>query len=309
MKPKILITDSFLEPAAKLISPMFEIVNYWEIKESLREPKLNDIRGMITTVWDCIDADFISSLPNLEIISHMGIGVDSIDLSATKTKNIVVANTPDVVTQDTADLAFGLLLALARNILINDQFVRESLWAKNSYSLSVSLKNKTIGIVGLGRIGLEIAKRAEVFNMKIAYWGRSKKEVKYEYFDSLFDLAQKADFLVISCSGNNQTKHLINADILKALGRHSYLINVARGFIVHQQDLINALEHKQIAGVGLDVYENEPNVPDSLLKMNNVVLQPHAGTATVEARNEMYQLVANNILTYFQQGFALTPVV
>lgn len=309
VKLKILLTNKFLTPLFDLVSPYFNVINYWEIKNNNKNLiKGMEIKGVISSGWDAIDNNFIKLFPNLEIIANMAAGVDNIDLEAANRNNIIVTNTPEIVTDDTADLAIGMILVLARNILNNDKYVRSSYWGKKECPLGMSLKNKKVGIAGLGRIGSEIAKRCRTFNLKIFYWGRKQKTTPYVFIDNLVELAKEVDFLVISCTGNNETRNLINKEVLHALGENSFLINVSRGFIVNQNDLIYALQNKIIAGAGLDVFESEPYVPEHLFEMANVILQPHVGSATHESRTEMYELTANNILSYFNKGYALTPV-
>ena len=292
----------FLEPTSKLLRGKVALTKYWKIDKNLfQKGCLDHIEGIVSSAEDLIDGDFMAHLPKLKIISHMATGIDSIDISAAKKRNITIKNTPSIATDDTADLAFGLIIALARRILINDEYIRSKCWGIKPYDLSFSLKEKKIGIVGLGEIGMAIAQRAKAFNLEILYWGREKKDyVNYKYICNLNDLAKEVNFLIISCAGNKETKNLINANVLKALGKDSFLINVSRGFVVNQDDLIYALKAKDIAGAALDVFQDEPHIPQQLLRMRNVVLQPHAGSATIETRTAMYRLVAKNILDYFR---------
>ncbi|MCB9964076.1 MAG: 2-hydroxyacid dehydrogenase [Rhodospirillales bacterium] len=258
-----------------------------------------------------VSRKIIEALPNLEIIAQFGVGYDNIDVQAAKERGVVVCNTPDLVTNDTADTALGLMLNVSRRFVEADAYVRVGKWATHGSHnfLSHRLGGKTVGIVGLGRIGQAIARRAEAFGCNIHYTARSKKDVPYTYESDLKKLAEESDFLVLSCSATPETKGMVTLDILKALGPHGYLINVARGSIVNEDDLLIALANKAIAGAGLDVFAEEPHVPDALKTMDNVVLLPHIGTATYETRTEMGQLVVANILGWFEHGETLTRVV
>lgn len=258
-----------------------------------------------------ISRQMIEALPHLEIIAQFGVGYDNIDVQAAKERHVLICNTPDLVTNDTADTALALMLNVSRRFVEADAYVRIGKWASNGpIGLGHRLGGKTVGIVGLGRIGQAIATRAEAFGCTVKYTGRApKKEFSYDFIPSIKILSEESDFLVLSCSATEQTKGVINLDILKALGPAGYLINVARGSIVNEEDLQIALSNKYIAGAGLDVFEKEPHVPDALKMMDNVVLLPHIGTATMETRTEMAKLVIGNILGWFARGETLTRVV
>lgn len=307
MKPKILLTHNFLEPLRPLLSSSFEILNYWQVTD---KASLESVQAIASTVWDNIDAEFMKQFPRLKIISHMAVGTDAIDVIEAKKRGMVVTNTQDLVTKDTADLAMALLIACARRVVANDHYVRSGLWGKAPMPpLNCRLSGKKVGIVGLGRIGCAIAQRAAAFELDVSYWGRNKKEnAPYKFEADLVTLAKTVDFLVISYAGVKEARHLINEKVLNALGPQAFLINVSRGFIVQQDALVDVLVNKKIAGAGLDVFEDEPHVPAQLLAMDNVVLQPHVGSATVETRAAMYQLVADNLLQYFKHGQVLTAV-
>lgn len=252
----------------------------------------------------------IEALPNLEIISTNSVGYDHIDLDTARERGITVCHTPDIVTNDTADIALALMIAVLRRIVEADAYVRIGNWsARGNIGLGHSLTGKKVGIVGLGRIGKAIARRADALDCDVLYTGRSKKDdVAYEYVADLHDLAERSDILVVSCASTPETKEIINKEVLEALGKNSFLINVSRGAVVHEEDLLIALANKAIAGAGLDVYQKEPHVPDSLKTMDNVVLLPHIGTATVETRTEMAKLAIANIVQWFEKGETLTRV-
>lgn len=266
----------------------------------LRERR-NDIVGLVTGVSTPVSAALIEALPNLEIIGRVGVGVDNIDLAAARARGIVVVNTPEIVTADTADLAMGLILALLRRMVEADAWVRVGKWRGGTMTLAVSLTGKTLGIVGLGRIGQALARRAQAFDMNILWHGpRPKPEVPYAYRADVCDLARDSDILALTCPGGATTKGLVNAKVLKALGPKGFLVNVARGSVVDEGALLDALASRTIAGAGLDVFQDEPNVPEPLFSFDNVVLLPHIGTATLETRTKMGQYVISGIMAHFE---------
>lgn len=290
----------------------FDVIHLWREKdpETVLQERRNDIVAIASAYYMPVSKTLIEALPNLEIISQFAVGTDNIDLAAAKARGIAVTNTPDVLTDDTADIALSLLLALSRRICESDMFVRVDKWRLNSaMPLGRALSGKTAGIVGMGRIGQAIAKRCEAFGLKIVYNGPRKKDgVSYRFQPDLKVMAEESDYLILSCPGGAATRHLVHAPILEALGPDGFLINVARGSVVHEEDLVTALMENKIAGAGLDVYAVEPNVPEPLIKMDNVVLLPHVGSATVETRAIMGGLVVANLLAHFRGDPLLTPV-
>ena len=263
----------------------------------------------ITTYLNPVQRPLIELLPNLEIIAVGAVGVDHIDLEAAAQRGIVVTNTPDVLTNDTADIGMMLMLNILRRGVEGDMFVRAGLWKNGALPLGATLSGKRVGVVGLGRIGRAFAKRATAFGMEVCYYGPRKKEgVTYLYYDDLAAMAAHVDVLVLTCAGGVKTKGLINYQILEALGPQGFLVNIARGPVVVQKDLLMALSNKAIAGAALDVYDDEPHVPESLFVRDDVVLLPHIGSATVEARTKMGRIVAGNLLAHFAGEPLLTPV-
>jgi hydroxypyruvate reductase len=252
----------------------------------------------------------MEKLPALEMISIMGVGYDKVDVPAAIERRIPVTHTPDVLNDEVADLAIGLMLSVARKIPQADRYVREGQWAaKGAMPLARKMSGARLGIVGLGRIGQAIAKRAEAFGMDISYTTRTQRaESRYRYYPSARELAAQVDFLVLITPGGEGTRKLVNAEVLQALGPRGYLINVARGSVVDEQALIAALQQGAIAGAGLDVFENEPNVPEALREMDNVVLTPHMASATKETRQAMADLALNNLKAHFAGQPLLTPV-
>ena len=256
-----------------------------------------------------LDGAMMSRFPNLKIVSSFGVGYDHIDAAWAGRNGIVVTNTPDVLNDEVADTTFGLMLATVRQIPQADRFVRDGKWLKGAFPLTASLRGRTLGILGLGRIGKTIARRAEAFGLKIVYHGRQPQEdAPYLYFPTLVGMARACDILVAITPGGAETRHLINAEVLEALGPHGVFINVARGSVCDEQALIAALRDRKILSAGLDVFADEPNVPKDLLEMDHVVLRPHVGSGTNHTRDAMGRLVVDNIASFSRNGAPLTPV-
>ncbi len=289
----------------------FDVIKLWKERdpEAVLQTRRNDIIAILSSHYIPVSRTLIEALPNLEIISQFAVGTDNIDLAAARERGIAVTNTPDVLTDETADTGIALLLAVSKRICEADMFVRVGKWLNGPMPLGNSLKNKVAGIVGMGRIGQAVARRCEAFGMRIEYQGPRKKDgVPYFFEPDLHKLAEKADYLILTCPGGAATRHLVHAPILEALGPKGFLINISRGSVVHEDDLINALYNKKIAGAGLDVYPDEPHVREEYIKMDNVVLLPHIGSGTVETRGAMGQLVVDNLLAHFNGDPLLTPV-
>ena len=251
----------------------------------------------------------IRDSPNLEIVAINGVGFDKVDLTDAKQRGFRVSNTPDVLTADVADLALGLVLAQARKLPQADQHVRTGQWLKGDMGLSTRVAGRRYGIFGLGRIGQAIAKRLEGFDARISYTARNRRDVAYDYHDSIEALAANCDVLIIAAAATAETRHIVNADVLKALGPQGVLVNVARGSLVDEKALVDILMAGGLKGAALDVFENEPHVPEALFGMRNVVLAPHIGAATHETRLEMGALVLANLDAHFAGKDLLTPVV
>jgi hydroxypyruvate reductase len=268
------------------------------------------IRALATGGEGKIPRALLDQLPALEMISVMGVGYDGVDAVAAAERGIPVTHTPGVLNDDVADLAIGLILSIARRIPHADRYVREGRWqGEGPMPLARKVSGTRLGIVGLGRIGQAIAKRAQAFGMSIAYTARSaKSELPHPYYPSAAELAAQVDFLVAITPGGAGTRKLIDATVLKALGPKGYLINVARGSVVDEQALIDALQNGTIAGAGLDVFENEPKVPEALRALDNVVLTPHMASGTVQTRGDMAKLCADNLAAHFAGKPLLTPV-
>jgi len=259
-----------------------------------------DIEAVVTSGALGIDDELMISLPQLRLIVSFGVGTDKINIPLATLRGIQVSNTPGVLDNCVADAAFALLMDLARGISAADRFVRRGKWRDQAFPLQTRLRGKVCGIVGLGNIGRGIAVRASAFGMHIAYCGRSRQAgVPYAYYSTVESLAKAADFLVLAVPGGEETKHLVDSKVLNALGCTGFLINVSRGSVVDQDALIAALSNETIAGAGLDVFDNEPQVPEALLLLETVVLTPHLASATHETRAAMSDLVWRNLNGFF----------
>ena len=267
------------------------------------------IVGVAATGESLVPAALLAQLTGLKVISVFGVGYDGVDTQAAIARGVPVTHTPDVLTDDVADLAIGLLLSVARQIPMAGQYVREGRWPSGPMALGRKVSGARVGIVGLGRIGQAIARRAQSFDMEIAYTARSEKpESGFRYHPSAKALAAEVDFLVVITPGGAGTRRLIDAEVLAALGATGFLINVARGSVVDETALIAALQAGVIAGAGLDVFEDEPNVPQALWNMPNVVLTPHMASATRETRQAMADLAFANMKAGLSGQPLLTPV-
>ncbi|MHC2331214.1 2-hydroxyacid dehydrogenase [Bradyrhizobium sp. USDA 4454] len=279
--------------------------------ERLTPDTMSKIRGIAVTYHTmATDKTALALFPKLEIVGSFGVGYDHIDSAYARDHNIVVTNTPDVLTEEVADVAMGLLIATLREFVKADRYVRSGLWQTQNYPLSVgSLRDRKIGIVGMGRIGQAIGRRLEASRVPVSYHSRNpSKDVSYKHYPDLIEMAKAVDTLIVIVPGGASTAKMINADVLKALGPRGVLINVARGSVVDEAALVAALKSGTILAAGLDVFAAEPNVPDELKAMQNVVLLPHIGSASVVTRNAMDQLLVDNIRNWFAGKPPLTPV-
>jgi lactate dehydrogenase-like 2-hydroxyacid dehydrogenase len=268
------------------------------------------IRGVAATgSHGPIGAALFDQLPALEIVSHFGVGYDNVDVAEAARRGIMVTNTPDVLTDEVADLTLGLLIATVRRIPRAEQHLRTGQWRSKPFPLSPTLRGRTVGILGLGRIGKAIAVRCEAFGLPVAYHGRREQAgVAYAYHASAVELARNVDVLIAVTPGGPETRHLVNAEVLEALGPDGVFVNVARGSVVDEDALLAALRDKTILAAGLDVFENEPNIRPEFLELENAVLLPHIASASVHTRNAMGQLVVDNLLSWFGGQGAKTPV-
>jgi lactate dehydrogenase-like 2-hydroxyacid dehydrogenase len=279
--------------------------------ERLTEAVAARIRGAAVT-YNSVrgDSKTLSRFPKLEIVSSFGVGYDHIDAIFARDHNIVVTNTPDVLTEEVADIAMGLLIATLREFIKADRYLRAGQWTTQNYPLSVgSLRDRKVGMVGMGRIGQAIARRLDASLVPVVYHSRHPADgVAYRHYPDLIEMAKAVDTLIVIIPGGPATAKMINADVMQALGPRGVIINVARGSVVDEPALISALKSGALLAAGLDVFANEPTVPDELRAMQNVVLLPHIGSASVVTRNAMDQLVVDNLKAWFAGQPPLTPV-
>jgi lactate dehydrogenase-like 2-hydroxyacid dehydrogenase len=279
--------------------------------ERLTPDTVAKLRGMAVTYHTVhANKDVLGQFPKLEVIASFGVGYDHVDAAHARDNNIIVTNTPDVLTEEVADVAMGLLISTLREFVKADRYVRSGLWQTQNYPLSVgSLRDRKIGIVGMGRIGQAIGRRLEASRVPVSYHSRNPAAgVSYKHYGNLIEMAKAVDTLIVIVPGGASTNKMINEEVMKALGPRGVIINVARGSVVDEQALVAALKSGTILAAGLDVFDKEPNVPDELKAMQNVVLLPHIGSASVVTRNAMDQLVVDNLKAWFAGKPPLTPV-
>lgn len=312
MKHDLLLTAKGHQGTQKRMEQEFALVKLWEAPDraaALREAAPR-IRALAHTGHSKVDAALMDALPKLEIIANFGVGVDQIDLDAAKKRGIIVTNTANALNDCVADCAMALVLNTLRKFPQADKYLRAGRWKSDgTYPFTTSLGGKTLGILGLGRIGEEIARRAEAFKMTIRYHNRNKKDVPYAYDPDAVTLAKNSDVLLVITPGGGDTDKLVNAKVLDALGPQGYLVNVARGSVVDQPVLLQYLQQQKIAGAGLDVYEKEPDVPPEFFALDNAVLLPHMASASNETRTAMGDLQIENILLHLSGQPVKTPVV
>lgn len=311
MKPRILQNGRLLPAIEATLAQDFDIHALWRETDptAFLTAHGHEFVGLVTSARVGADAALINALPPLKVISSFGVGYDTINVAAAKQRGVVIGYTPDVLNDCVADLAWGGLIDVARGISESDRFLRRGVWQKGQFRLVTRVSGKRLGVLGLGRIGRSIAKRGLGFNMDVRYHSRNPApDAPYAYETSAADLARWADFLVVATAGGAQTRHLVSAAVLEALGPHGYLINISRGTVIDEAALVEALVNHRIAGAALDVYEKEPHVPPALLDLEHVVLLPHISSATHETRKAMGDLTIANLKSFFQTGQLLTPI-
>ena len=290
----------------------YDVFRLWEQENAIEALKTQgqSLVAAVTSAKYGFMNEWLDYLPQLKVVSNFGVGYDSIDANELQRRGVQLGNTPDVLNDCVADTAMTLLLGAARGLVRADRFVREGRWPTEEFPLTHSVSGKKAGIVGLGNIGQVIAKRLSGFDCEIRYHNRSENQgVPYRYESSLKALAEWSDFLFIMCIGGPTTYHLINDEVMKALGPKGLLVNVSRGTVVDEAAMVKALQEGRLGAAALDVFEHEPNVPEALLNMDNVVLMPHVGSATVETRQRMSQRVIDNLDAYFRVGSVISRVV
>ena len=311
MKPDVIVTGNMYPPTLAKLDEAYNTHKLFQSKD--RDALLASVADRVTAVASSnsggIDGATIAKLPKLKVIAHFGVGYDTVDIDTARARKVAVTNTPDVLTEEVADLAMALLLATVRRVPQGDRHVREGKWLKGAMALTESVQGRTLGIIGAGRIGRAIAKRAEAFNLKIAYQGPNRKaDLPYAYFADPVALARESDVLMVACPGGEATRGLVNRAVIEALGPRGFIVNIARGSVVDEPALIEALQQNRIAGAGLDVFADEPRVPEAFMSMENVVLQPHVASATHPTRAAMGQLVLDNLAAHFAGKPLVTPV-
>jgi len=311
MKPEILLFKAIYEPMIAALEREYAVHRLWlapDPQAFIREVAAN-VRVAVTNTTRGFGNEEFALFPRLELVAFFGPYVELIDLAAAKARGVVVTSTPDSTAEPVADLTMGLIVAVMRRINEADRFIRAGKWPAGVFPSGRDVHGKTLGIVGLGRIGRELAKRAAAFDMRVCYHGRRRQEgVAYPYFADLEDMACESDCLAVTCPSTPATRNLIDARILDALGAEGYLVNVARGAVVDEPALIAALAAGRIAGAGLDVFRDEPQVPAALMRMDNVVLAPHIGTSTREVREERSRKLLTDLRAFFA-GKPLTYAV
>jgi len=308
-KPDVLSIGSFPPATMAGLAERFALHHHALVPQALDPAVAARVRGLATEANRGASRALIALLPRLEVISVFGVGVDAIDLAAARERNIPVTNTRGVLGDEVADLAIGLMLASARQILFADRFVREGKWAHGPLPLGRSVGGKTMGVVGLGGIGRAIAERGAALRMQVIYTGpRRKPGAPFEFVADLIELARRSDYLMVACKGGPETRHLIDAAVIDALGPNGTLVNVARGSVVDEAALIAALASGRLGFAALDVFENSPHIAPAFLALPNVIVQPHQGSATVETRTAIGQLMLDNLAAWFDRRPLLTPV-
>ena len=310
-RPEIVQVAELPPWTSERLESLFAVHRLWQQPDHVAYLKRSaaGARGVATLGNIRFERGAMDALPALEIVSCFGVGVDGVDVAHARSRGVLVTNTPDVLTDCVADFALALLLGICRRVVEGDRYVRAGHWLKANLHLGASPRGKVLGIVGFGRIGRAVAKRAEAFGMRIAYHGPNRKEAfDYPYYHSAAALAAACDILVLTCPGGAATRHLVDTNVLQALGPKGLLVNVARGSVVDEAALVDALLNRRIAGAALDVFTDEPTVPAALMDLETVILEPHQASATVETRTAMGDLMIDNLVRHFAGQPPLTPV-
>lgn len=306
-RPTVLQVGRFPTRFNERLQRDYQLIRLWEQKDFIAEHGA-EVDIVVTSARYGCSAEQLAQMPNLKAICSFGVGHDSIAVEEARARGIPISTTPEVLNECVADTAIGLIIDTARQFAASDQHVRQGNWLKGQYPLTRKVSGKKLGIVGFGRIGKEIAKRAAGFDMDIRYHNRRPDpSADYGYEADLKALASWADFLVLACPGGASTHHLIDAEVLAALGAEGILVNISRGSVVDEPALVAALQAGTLGGAGLDVFEDEPRVPEALFAMPNVVLLPHVGSATEETRLAMENLVFDNLDAFIERGELITP--
>ncbi|MGQ3355436.1 MAG: 2-hydroxyacid dehydrogenase [Phreatobacter sp.] len=310
-KPDLLMTGPMMQTIQDQLAQRFTVHKLWESadKEGFLRQLAPSVVAFASGSHVACDPALMGRFPGLKIVSSFGVGYDHVDAAWAGQNGIVVTNTPDVLNEEVADTALGLLLCTMRQLPQTDRYLRAGKWLEKPYPLTGTLRDRKVGILGLGRIGKAIARRLEAFNLPVVYHGRSEQpDVSYRYYPSLVEMARDVNVLLIVAPGGAATNKIVNREVLEALGPDGIVINVGRGSVVDEAALVQALRDKTILSAGLDVFEDEPRVPAELIAMDHVVLFPHVGSASVYTRNAMAQLVVDNLVSWADGKGPLTPV-
>jgi lactate dehydrogenase-like 2-hydroxyacid dehydrogenase len=308
---EILVTDTLEAHALASLQILFDVhqLSGTEHDEPLLAEVGPRIRAVVRGSHSPVGEALMARLPRLEIVANFGVGYDGVDVRAAAARGVIVTNSPGVLTEEVADTTLGLLLMTVRELSAAERHLRAGKWTEGPYPLSGSLRDRTVGMVGLGRIGLAIARRLDAMKVPVVYHARrAQPDVPYRYYPTLLAMAADVDTLIVIVPGGAETRHLIDAAVLGALGPRGVLINVARGSVVDETALVAALTNRTIQAAGLDVFAHEPHVPADLVALPSAVLLPHVGSASVHTRRAMGQLVVDNLRSWFEQGTPLTPV-
>ena len=311
MKPEIIVVGKIFARTQEKLDQEFTCHKLYEAPErdAFLKQHAGKVRALATFGASGADAKLMDALPKLEIIANFGVGVDAIDVAAARQRKIIVTNTPDVLNECVSDTAMALVLNTLRRFPASETYLRSGYWAaRGAFELTASLGGRSLGILGLGRIGESIARRALAFGMKIRYHNRNRKSVPYAYDADVVALARNSDVLLVATPGGAETNKIVNAKVLDALGPEGYLVNIARGSVIDEPVLLKYLKEKKIAGAGLDVFEGEPKINPDWFGLENAVLFPHVGSATVETRTAMGDLQVENLRLHFAGKPVKSPV-
>ena len=314
-KPRLLQIGSVTDPEAaramtERLSKGFDVALLADQPDQAAFLKRHGPEFVAVATFSGVTDEAMAAMPNLKVISSYGVGYDNINAAGAAGRGVIVAHTPDVLNDEVADTAIMLWLAVSRELLPSERWARSGQWETTgeAYRLTRSVRRRSVGIVGMGRIGQTIARQVGMFDAKVMYHARSKKDVPYAYHADLVEMARAADVLIVITPGGAATRHLVSREVIEALGPDGVLINISRGSVVDEAALVAALQSGKLGGAGLDVFEAEPKIPDALKTMENVVLLPHVGSATVETRAAMGDLVCRNLESWLETGRVVAPV-
>lgn len=309
MSHKVLVVGNFFPSVLEDLKAKFDVIHASGHDElaGMSDTDLADVEAFATFGW--APADVMDRMPKLKLVSSFGVGYDGVAAEHAAGRNVICTHTPNVLNDDVANCAIALMLMATRRLVEHDRYLRAGKWlSEGNAPLTTSVRGKQVGIVGLGRIGEAIAEKLSVFGCKTVYHSRNDKGVSYDYYSSLMDMARESDVLIVITPGGPETDKLISREVMEALGPKGTLINVARGTVVDEAEMISALQDGRLGNAGLDVFEKEPQVPQALIDMEHVVLTPHVASATWETRQDMSDMVVENIVTFFDSGKPTAPV-